>query len=120
MITTVPFDLFETLITESNVPPTRASSLAVDLGLERNAYRSCEEGVAKPAPDIYLRALDRLDARADTTVYVGDGADNELAGAAHAGLRAYRAVWFIRSPSHAGAWLELGACADVLNVVSAG
>src|SRR5687767_8649822 len=39
MITAVLFDLFETLITESGIQPTRASSLAPTLGLEKDAYR---------------------------------------------------------------------------------
>src|SRR5213083_3401687 len=39
MITAVLFDLFETLITESGIKPTRASSLATTLGLEKDAYR---------------------------------------------------------------------------------
>jgi phosphoserine phosphatase len=39
MITAVLFDLFETLITESGIQPTRASHLAPTLGLERDAYR---------------------------------------------------------------------------------
>ena len=39
MIAAVLFDLFETLITESGIQPTRASSLAATLGLEEHAYR---------------------------------------------------------------------------------
>src|SRR5687767_13664721 len=39
MIRAVLFDLFETLITESGLRPTRASSLAAVLGLEDKAYR---------------------------------------------------------------------------------
>jgi hypothetical protein len=40
MINAVLFDLFETLITESGLQPTRASSLAATLGLEERAYRA--------------------------------------------------------------------------------
>ena len=40
MIKAVLFDLLETLVTESHVPPARASSLAPVLGLERQAYRA--------------------------------------------------------------------------------
>ena len=39
MIEAVIFDLYETLITESAIKPTRASSLAAVLGLEEDAYR---------------------------------------------------------------------------------
>ena len=40
MIKAVLFELFETLITESRVHPTRAGSLAATLGLEQEAYRA--------------------------------------------------------------------------------
>ena len=40
MVNTVLFDLFETLITESRVQPTRASSLGESLGVEPEAFRS--------------------------------------------------------------------------------
>jgi putative hydrolase of the HAD superfamily len=221
MIKAVLFDLYETLITESHLAPTRASSLAHALGLERQAYRaewraqrprivvgelsfadaltevsqtlvgavdtaaiqqvcqqrtrekaaafahpdhevmtlvtdlgrrgvglgvvsngfredvlpwsecslaasfqctafSCEEGVAKPDPEIYLRAVRRLRIQPETTVYVGDGGDNELIGAEQAGLRAFRAAWFVRSSSQGLPWPELTTCGDVLEIVAAG
>jgi HAD superfamily hydrolase (TIGR01509 family) len=81
---------------------------------------SCEEGVAKPAPEIYLRALHRLAARPETTVYIGDGGDNELAGAEEAGLRACRAAWFVPTSPGQRPWPQLARCADVLNLVAAG
>ena len=221
MIKAVLFDLYETLITESHVAPTRASSLAHVFGLERQAYRaewkarrprivvgelsfadaltevsqtlagtvdtaavqriceqrirekaaafahpddqvaalisglvrrgvglgvvsngfredvlpwpdcslapafqctafSCEEGVAKPDPEIYLRAMRRLRVQPETAVYIGDGGDNELTGAEQAGLRAFRAAWFVRGSSHGFPWPELTTCGDVLALVSAG
>jgi putative hydrolase of the HAD superfamily len=222
MITAVLFDLFETLVTESGIQPTRASHLAPALGLERDAYRkewkarrpgivrgqmsfaealrdisqtligradqaaihdicqqrirekavayaqihdgvaalvtalarrgvglavvsngfeedvlgwsrcalaadirctafSCREGIAKPDPEIYLRAVLRLGVDPATTVYVGDGGDDELAGAAGAGLRAHRAAWFVRnSPHKAATWPELTDPKDVLKLVEAG
>ncbi len=222
MITAVLFDLFETLITESGIQPTRASHLAPTLGLERGAYRkewkmrrasivrgqlsfaealtdisqtlmgradqpaihgicqqrihekaiayaqihdgvaalvttlarrgvglavisngfeedvlgwshcslaaeirctafSCMEGIAKPDPEIYERALRRLGVDPATTVYIGDGGDDELGGAERAGLRAHRAAWFVRnSPQNAATWPELTDPKDVLNLVAAG
>jgi putative hydrolase of the HAD superfamily len=221
MIKAVLFDLYETLITESHLAPTRASSLAHALGLERQAYRaewqarrprivvgelsfadaltevsrmlvgsvdaavvqqiceqrarekaaafahpdhqvmtlitglgrrgvglgvvsngfredvlpwsdcslaplfqctafSCEEGVAKPDPEIYLRAMHRLRGQPETTVYVGDGGDNELTGAEKAGLRAFRAAWFVRSSSQGSSWPALTTCGDVLKLVTTG
>ena len=219
MIDAVLFDLYETLITESPVAPTRASSLFAPLGLERQAYRtewkarrprivvgelsftgalteisqtltgtadavaiqrirqqrvtektvacarpddqvaaliaelvrrnvrlgvisngfkedvlpwsgcslapafhctafSCDEGVAKPDPEIYLRALRRLGVQPETTIYIGDGGDNELAGAEQAGLRACRAAWFVRSVPQAMPWPELTRCEDVLQLLA--
>jgi putative hydrolase of the HAD superfamily len=221
VITAVLFDLYETLITESHLAPTRASSLAHALGLDRQAYRaewkarrprvvvgelsfadaltevsqtligtvdtaaiqhicqqrirekaaacahpdhqivtlitdlvrrgvglgvvsngfredvvpwpdcplapsfqcaafSCEEGVAKPDPEIYRRAMRRLRVQPEATVYIGDGGDDELAGAEQAGLRAFRAAWFVRSPSHGLPWPELTTCGEVLKLVAAG
>jgi putative hydrolase of the HAD superfamily len=221
MIKAVLFDLYETLITESHLAPTRASSLADALGLERQAYRaewksrrprivvgelsfadaltevsqtlvgtvdtvavqqicqqrtrekaaafahpdpqvmalvtglrrrgvglgvvsngfredvlpwcdcslaplfqctafSCDESVAKPDPEIYLRAMHRLRVQPETTVYIGDGGDDELTGADQAGLRVFRAAWFARSPSPGLPWTELTICGDVLKLVAAG
>ena len=40
MIRAVLFDLFETLITESQAPPTRASLLGETLGLNGEAFRA--------------------------------------------------------------------------------
>ena len=39
MTSAVLFDLYETLVTESGIRPTRAASLAAVLGLEQDAYR---------------------------------------------------------------------------------
>jgi len=218
MIRAVVFDLYETLITESGIQPTRAGSLAATLGLEKDAYRrewkarrprvvrgemsfaealteisqalgghvdqevvrricqqrigekavvyaqahedvrtlvatlahhgvrlatvsngfqedvigwpgwaladkfactvfSCAERVAKPDPEIYRRAIERLDVEPASAVYIGDGADNELAGAERVGLRAGRAAWFVPRSSPPGPWPELPACEDALRFV---
>lgn len=87
------------------------------------AMFSFAEGVAKPEPEIYRRAVRQLGVRPATTVFVGDGADNELAGAEQAGLRAYRATWFatgghdLRSEITAR---DLASREDVLKLVAAG
>jgi HAD superfamily hydrolase (TIGR01509 family) len=221
MITALVFDLYETLITESGLTPTRASSLATTLGLERDAYRkewkarrpsvvrgqmsfaealteisetltgradqvviqgicqqrirekaeayarihdginalvttlarrevglavisngfeedvlgwphcslaqsircavfSCAERIAKPDPEIYLRAVSRLAVDPATTVYIGDGGDDELVGAERAGLRAYRAAWFVRESPQSGMWPELRDHDEVLKLVATG
>lgn len=54
------------------------------------AVFSCDLGVAKPDPDIYLAAVKGLGASPERCVYVGDGADGELAGAAALGMTVWR------------------------------
>lgn len=54
------------------------------------AVFSCEIGLAKPDPAIYLAAADRLGVDPTECVFVGDGADGELAGAAAVGMTVLR------------------------------
>jgi HAD superfamily hydrolase (TIGR01509 family) len=63
---------------------------------------SFELGAAKPDPAIYLEATRRLgvDPSASDTVFVGDGQDDELTGAARAGLHPVRATWFLSRWPH--------------------
>jgi putative hydrolase of the HAD superfamily len=60
---------------------------------------SFELGTAKPDPAMYLDALRRLGERPEVAIFVGDGADDELSGADLAGIRAFRAAWFVKAPS---------------------
>ena len=53
---------------------------------------SCETGLRKPEPAIYLEAASRLGVSADRCVYVGDGAYGELTGAAAVGMHPYLLV----------------------------
>jgi len=223
MIQAVLFDLFETLVTESNVPVRRASSLAAELGVSEDAYRrlwrsrrpdivlgrssfrdtlaqivrtlggtpddslleqlraervrqkvatlrtvepdilsaigtlrarglqlavvtntfpedvagwessllrslfdltvfSYAAGLAKPDPEIYLFACRKLQVSPDRALFIGDGGDDELAGARSAGLRSTRALWFISrwpsatlAPDDPGLW----HAADVLDAAMA-
>jgi putative hydrolase of the HAD superfamily len=62
---------------------------------------SCELGVAKPDPAIYLAVCSFLGVPPTECVYVGDGADTELPGAANLGMAVVRTVEF--QPSSA-AW----------------
>ena len=61
---------------------------------------SFEAGVAKPDPAIYMEATRRLGVAASATWFIGDGAHEELSGAERAGLRAFRALWFLRRWPH--------------------
>jgi putative hydrolase of the HAD superfamily len=54
------------------------------------AVFSCEVGFAKPDPVIYRVAAERLGADPTECVFVGDGADGELAGAAAVGMTVFR------------------------------
>ena len=58
------------------------------------AVLSFDAGLAKPDPRIYELALDGLEVRAERCLYVGDGSDGELTGAAEAGMTAV----LIRAP----------------------
>lgn len=55
---------------------------------------SCDVGMAKPDPAIYRAAADRLGADPTECVFVGDGADDELAGAVAVGMTALRTTQF--------------------------
>ncbi|RPI55597.1 MAG: HAD family hydrolase [Acidobacteria bacterium] len=48
------------------------------------------EGVSKPDPEIFRRALDRLDTMADRAVFVGDHPEVDVSGARGAGMKS---VW---------------------------
>lgn len=54
------------------------------------AVFSCQAGIAKPDPGIYLAATTALGAQPEDCYYVGDGADSELAGAAALGMTVIR------------------------------
>jgi len=59
------------------------------------AVFSCTAGVTKPDPRIYHEALRQLAVEPADALYIGDGGDDELAGAERAGLRAAQATWFV-------------------------
>ncbi len=49
---------------------------------------SCELGVRKPDPDIYLAATRKLNVQPEECVFIGDGGSNELHGAVELGMAA--------------------------------
>lgn len=55
---------------------------------------SYEVGVAKPNPEIYLLACERLDVPPQESLFIGDGGSDELRGAHNAGLTPYHAYWY--------------------------
>jgi putative hydrolase of the HAD superfamily len=54
------------------------------------AVFSSDLGAAKPDPDIYLAAASALGAAPHECIYIGDGADGELAGAAALDMTVFR------------------------------
>ena len=64
------------------------------------AVFSFDVGLAKPDPAIYIETTRRLQVDASQAWFIGDGGSNELTGAMHAGLRAFRALWFLRRWPH--------------------
>jgi HAD superfamily hydrolase (TIGR01549 family) len=61
---------------------------------------SFEVGLAKPDPEIYREAARRLQVDVSHTWFIGDGGHEELSGAEQAGLRPFRAIWFLRRWPH--------------------
>jgi putative hydrolase of the HAD superfamily len=61
----------------------RAGPLARSIDVE---VFSCEVGLRKPDPAIYLRATELLGIEPDRCLYVGDGAYGEMSGAAAVGM----------------------------------
>ena len=64
---------------------------------------SCEVGLAKPDPRIYLTCCERLGVAPEQAVFVGDGANDELAGAERVGMRAV----LIHRPGESPFWPEV-------------
>ena len=62
----------------------RASTLADAVDIE---VFSCDVGLRKPDPEIYLLATERLGVAPQACLYVGDGSYRELSGAAAVGMR---------------------------------
>ncbi len=84
------------------------------------AVLSFDAGLAKPDPRIYELAISGLGVRAERCLYVGDGSDGELSGAANTGMTAV----LIRAPydradgaREAWAGEAISAIPDVLNLL---
>jgi putative hydrolase of the HAD superfamily len=66
---------------------------------------SCAVGMRKPDPRIYRLACDELEVEPDEALFVGDGANDELAGAERVGIRAV----LIHRPGEEPLWPEARA-----------
>lgn len=91
------------VVTNGEREPQRAKLAAIGLGERfRVVVASGEEGVAKPEPEIFALACERLGVEQEQTVHVGDRLDLDAEAAAAAGLRG---IWLDRlgtasSPAH--------------------
>lgn len=56
---------------------------------------SFQVAVTKPNPRIYEIACDRLGVKPKQSLFIGDGGDGELSGAAEVGMSPYWATWFL-------------------------
>ena len=72
----------------TNQHPERAAYMRDNLGYDEvfaELFYSCDEGVAKPDPAFFRRAVERLAVAPQRTLFVDDNPDN-VAGASEAGL----------------------------------
>jgi HAD superfamily hydrolase (TIGR01509 family) len=53
-----------------------------------------EVGFRKPQPEIFLHALGRLGVEPENAMFVGDGLDTDVQGAARVGMATVQALWF--------------------------
>jgi len=92
-----------------------ASGLA---GLLDVVVFSGDVGVAKPAPGIFLRALEELEVEPNDAMFVGDRLDTDVQGAASVGMTSVQALWF-RADDSPGIEPDFMAFTpmDVLNAV---
>jgi HAD superfamily hydrolase (TIGR01509 family) len=110
------------LVANSWPEPARLlRSDAADYGLARlfdTMVFSGEVGAMKPAPEIFLRALEELGVAPEAAMYVGDRLESDVQGAASVGMTTVQALWFAADDSPAGVEPDFLAFTpmDVLNI----
>ena len=55
---------------------------------------SFEQGIMKPAPQMYRKMIEQLGVKPEECLYVGDGGSKELYGARDAGMHPLQCTWF--------------------------
>ncbi|WP_313799561.1 HAD family hydrolase [Cytobacillus sp.] len=76
---------------------------------------SDREGIKKPNPEIFKRALSKLDAEADESIYVGDHPENDVLGSKNIGMLA---VWKKDSYwGHAAADFMINDLMELLKII---
>ncbi|WP_042169521.1 HAD family hydrolase [Paenibacillus gorillae] len=78
--------------THEEVTAWHSSGLAASFDAALFSY---QVKAAKPNPDIYLLACEKMGVTPAEALFVGDGGSNELEGAAKVGMTAYQATWFV-------------------------
>jgi len=68
------------------------------------AYLSCEQGMAKPEEEFFLRCANALGVGPSECLYVGDGGSHELETAERLGMRPVQAVWYLQQGSKQPVW----------------
>ena len=79
---------------------------------------SHETGVCKPERRIYELAAESLHVSCEECLYIGDGGSRELYGAAEAGMKPQRALWYISAmPSPVREQPEFACLAEPMDVL---
>ena len=65
---------------------------------------SCEQGMAKPEEEFFLRCADALGVEPSECLYVGDGGSYELETAQKLGMKPVQAVWYLQQGSKQPVW----------------
>lgn len=105
------------ILSNAVVRDVRTFPLSPLAPLVHDACFSCFTGMVKPHPVAFAGVLDRVGARPERALFVGDGAGGELEAARASG---YSAVVCVRGPVHRGGWRPEGeqrtieAAADVV------
>ena len=84
------------------------------------AYLSCEQGMAKPEEEFFLRCTDALLVEPSECLYVGDGGSKEVETAGRLGMKPLQAVWYLQQGSKQPTWrkpefLQAESPMEVLN-----
>lgn len=85
------------LISNCSVEEVAAWQQCVLHPLVDDAVFSYQVGCVKPSPAIYHLACARLQVDPGQAIFVGDGGSDELRGATHVGMMAYRATWYMEA-----------------------
>ncbi|MCG7896579.1 MAG: HAD family hydrolase [Candidatus Thiodiazotropha taylori] len=91
-----------------------------------SVHFSCQQGVKKPDPEIYQKALAEMAITADSALFIGDGSSEEHSGAEACNIDSLLVTYFLDSSSELelkrrgeGSKGRIGHIRELLNMVSA-